>query len=311
MKTPKEARMAGMRYQMKRRLSQWSVVTSLVVVTFGLLIPIGASATTTASPSAFWSPSIWEATANGAVYGPTFHGPIANLNKPIVGMASAPGADSYWLVAADGGVFSYDNAAFYGSAATFHLNQPIVGMASTPHGDGYWLVAADGGVFSFGNAAFYGSAATFHLNQPIVGMASTPDGDGYWLVAADGGVFSFGNATFFGSLAGRPLHAPIIGITPTANGAGYWLDGSDGGVFSFGDAGFFGANPGAPGTIVGALMTTPDTQGYWLDFTAEGCQGFGDAQPCVTSTSEPPYTYPPAVGAAADTSGEIKTQSTN
>jgi hypothetical protein len=304
-----------MRYRTKLRVSPWSFLTSLLAVAIVLLVPISASATTTGPPSGLWSPSIWEVTAHGAVYGPTFHGPISNLDKPIVGMASAPGTDGYWLVAADGGVFSYGNAAFYGSAATFHLNQPIVGMASTPDGDGYWLVAADGGVFSFGNAAFYGSAAAFHLNQPIVGMASTPDGEGYWLVTADGGVFSFGDAAYSGSRAGQPLHAPIIGITPTANGAGYWLDGSDGGVFAFGNAGFFGANPGAPGTIVGALMTTPDFQGYWLASTAEGCQAFGDAEPCITASSmsspgATPYTYPPAVGAAADLSGETQIQST-
>jgi len=77
----------------------------------------------------------------------------------------------YDLVAADGGIFSFGDAAFYGSTGGIHLNQPIVGMAATPDGKGYWLVAADGGIFSFGDAAFYGSTGGIHLNQPIVGMA--------------------------------------------------------------------------------------------------------------------------------------------
>jgi hypothetical protein len=82
---------------------------------------------------------------------------------------SEPG---YWLVAADGGIFAYGDAAFHGSAGAVHLNQPIVGMASTPDGRGYWLVAADGGIFAYGDAAFHGSAGAVHLNQPIVGMAT-------------------------------------------------------------------------------------------------------------------------------------------
>ena len=77
-------------------------------------------------------------------------------------------------MASDGGVFSFGDAAFYGSTGAIHLNQPIVGMAATPTGQGYWLVASDGGIFSFGDAAFYGSTGAIHLNQPIVGMAATP-----------------------------------------------------------------------------------------------------------------------------------------
>jgi hypothetical protein len=252
-----------------------------------------------ATPGSLWGSDVWTVTADGAVYGPTYHGPIPNLDKPIVGMASTPSGNGYWLVAADGGVFSYGGAAFYGSAANLRLTKPIVGMASTPSGNGYWLVAADGGVFSYGGAAFYGSAANLRLTKPIVGMASTPSGNGYWLVAADGGVFSYGGAAFHGSLAGSPLDAPVVGITATANGAGYWIDGSDGGIFTFGNAGFFGAIPVRPGSIVGPVMPTPDDQGYWLAFSdAVGCQSFGDAE-CIPSAGSN-FAYPAMVGAAVD-----------
>ena len=57
----------------------------------------------------------------------------------------------YYLVASDGGVFTFGDARFYGSLGGQHLNRPIVGMAVTPDGGGYWLVASDGGVFSFGD----------------------------------------------------------------------------------------------------------------------------------------------------------------
>jgi hypothetical protein len=163
------------------------------------------------------------------------------LNQPIVGLAATPDGLGYWLVAADGGIFSFGDAAFYGSTGTFALNQPIVGMAPTPDGRGYWLVAADGGIFSFGDAAFYGSTGAFALNQPVVGMAPTPDGRGYWLVAADGGIFSFGDAAFYGSTGNFALNQPIVGMEASGSGSGYRLVASDGGVFTFGSSLFFGS----------------------------------------------------------------------
>jgi hypothetical protein len=189
----------------------------------------------------------------------------------------------YWLVASDGGIFSFGGAPFYGSTGGIRLNQPIVGMASTPGGGGYWLVASDGGVFSFGNARFFGSTGGIHLNQPIVGMASTPDGGGYWLVASDGGVFSFGDARFFGSTGGIRLNQPVVGMSATASGHGYWLVAADGGVFAFGDAGFFGSVPGVlkPGQslnrpIVG-IITATNGGGYFMVASDGGIFSFGSA----------------------------------
>src|ERR1019366_4656383 len=73
------------------------------------------------------------------------------------------GVGGYWLVATDGGIFSFGNAAFHGSAGNIKLTKPVVGMAATPDGGGYWLVASDGGVFSYGDAAFHGSAGNIKL----------------------------------------------------------------------------------------------------------------------------------------------------
>ncbi len=78
----------------------------------------------------------------------------------------------YWLVAGDGGVFSYGDARFYGSTGNQTLTKPVVGMAAAPDGAGYWLVTADGGVFSYGDANSYGSTGNPDLNEPVVGMAS-------------------------------------------------------------------------------------------------------------------------------------------
>ncbi|HSS10134.1 MAG TPA: hypothetical protein VLL25_09625, partial [Acidimicrobiales bacterium] len=98
-------------------------------------------------------------------------GPLPPGAAPLVGIAATPSGGGYWLVAADGGVFTFGDAPFLGSLGGLRLNQPIVGMAAVPGGGGYWLVAADGGVFTFGDAPFLGSLGGLRLNQPIVGMA--------------------------------------------------------------------------------------------------------------------------------------------
>ncbi|MEO7837247.1 MAG: VCBS repeat-containing protein [Acidimicrobiales bacterium] len=148
----------------------------------------------------------------------------------------------YWLVASDGGIFSFGvQAPFFGSTGNIRLNQPIVGMAATPSGRGYWLVASDGGIFSFGDAGFFGSTGNIRLNKPIVGMTSAPNGTGYWLVATDGGIFAFGSAGFLGSTGNLTLNKPVVGMRSTPTGRGYWLVATDGGIFSFGDAEFCGS----------------------------------------------------------------------
>ena len=183
----------------------------------------------------------------------------------IVGMASAGAGSgttnvcpagtqcSYWLVGADGGVFAFGNAGYYGSIPAtlstshpIHLNAPIVGMAATPDDKGYWLVGSDGGVYSFGDATFYGSMGGKSLNAPIVGMATENGwtGTGYWLVGADGGIFSFGAASYFGSMGGTTLAQPVVGVIASSDGGGYLEVAADGGIFTFGDFAYQGAQSG-------------------------------------------------------------------
>jgi hypothetical protein len=192
---------------------------------------------------------------------------------------STPPTTGYWLVATDGGIFSFGNALFHGSTGAMRLNQPVVGMARTLSGAGYWLVASDGGIFSFGDALFHGSTGGTRLNRPIVGMAATPSGQGYWLVASDGGVFSFGDAQFHGSTGAMRLNQPIVGMAATPSGNGYWLVASDGGIFSFGDAQFYGST-GAMRLnkpIVG-MARSLDGNGYWLVASDGGIFSYGTAQ---------------------------------
>jgi GH25 family lysozyme M1 (1,4-beta-N-acetylmuramidase) len=229
-----------------------------------------------------WGPgawSVWQCSDSGAIPGVSgdvdldvFNGSTAGLVVTAsippaptnrVGMARTANGQGYWIVASDGGVFSFGNATFYGSMGGHTLNAPIVGMAARPQGDGYWLVGSDGGIFSFGNTGFHGSMAGQHINAPIVAVCSTASGNGYWLVGADGGIYTFGDAPYNGSMGGQHLNAPIVGMARTP-GNGYWLVGSDGGIFSFA-ANFYGSMGGqhinAP--IVG-IATNPGGTGYWL-----------------------------------------------
>jgi hypothetical protein len=198
---------------------------------------------------------------------------------------------SYWLAAADGGIFAFGGLPFYGSMGGHHLNEPIVGMAPAPGGTGYWEVASDGGIFAFGSAPFYGSMGGQHLNKPIVGMTVDPATGGYWLVASDGGIFAF-HAPFYGSTGDITLNKPIVGMAATPDGGGYWLVASDGGIFAFGNAQFYGST----GNItlnkpIVAMAATPDGGGYWLVASDGGIFTFGDA-PFEGSLGGDPLTYP-------------------
>jgi hypothetical protein len=129
-------------------------------------------------------------------------------------MAPTATGVGYWLVAADGGIFTFGDAVFRGGTGALKLKAPIVGMATTPGGRGYWLAASDGGIFNFGDAPFAGSAGGLRLAGPVVSIAAAPRGLGYWLVGADGGIFSYGEAGFAGSLGGLRLAAPIVTLAP-------------------------------------------------------------------------------------------------
>jgi hypothetical protein len=187
------------------------------------------------------------------------------VNAPILTGAATPDGGGYWLVSADGGVFTSGDATFEGSLGDLPLQGPIVAMAATPDGHGYWLGALDGGVFALGDAPFFGSMGGTKLNQPIVGMAATPDGQGYWLVAADGGIFSFGDAAFHGSLANQNLPDPVVGMFSSPDGGGYTMSTANGVVFAMGDAKAFGQlqlDPDA--TPISDIIGNGAGTGYWL-----------------------------------------------
>ncbi|HEY2428612.1 MAG TPA: matrixin family metalloprotease [Acidimicrobiales bacterium] len=231
---------------------------------------------------------------SGQVFAPSGSYPGA------IGAAGTHSGVGYWLFAADGGIFTFGDAAFHGSTGAMRLNQPIVGMTPTSDGGGYWLVARDGGIFTFGDAAFHGSTGGMRLNQPIVGMASTPDGGGYWLVAADGGIFSFGDAAFHGSTGAIRLNQPIVAMASTPSGHGYWMLAADGGLFNFGDAAFSGAAAGRPAAAAVAIVPTSSGHGYWIVAGDGEAFQYGDAAAVGSGAGA---VSAPVVGAAVQPGG--------
>ena len=140
------------------------------------------------------------------------------LDGDVIASVSTTTGLGYYMVGADGGIFTFGDAVFYGSVPQVvpldQLAQPLVGIAPDPDGAGYWLVAGDGGIFSFA-APFVGSVPGVlppgvQLAQPVVGAIAYADG--YLAVAADGGIFNFSSIDFLGSLGANPPDTPVKGV---------------------------------------------------------------------------------------------------
>jgi hypothetical protein len=184
----------------------------------------------------------------------------------------------YWLVTADGGVFTYGDAPYYGGANNPPLRQLVVDAVPTASGNGYWMVTADGAVFTFGDARYFGGANGYRLRNEVVGIAATPSGNGYWISTADGGVFTFGDAPYLGGANDPPLGQSVVGIAGHPSGNGYWLVTADGAIFAFGAARYYGAVNGLPiFSRIAGMARTASGNGYWIAAENGGVFTFGDA----------------------------------
>lgn len=186
----------------------------------------------------------WLVSSTGAVYSfgnAQYEGSAGQINpklapggsnsvsvSDIVGIASTPSGKGYWLVGADGGIFSFGDAQFEGSLPSKKIStNGIVGMfaTNTSLAQGYWLVGSNGSIFSFGNAPYRGSSGEINPSLPaggsnavtvagsIVGMAATYADGGYWQVSSVGAVYSYGNAQFEGRQTYSPPTASITANT--------------------------------------------------------------------------------------------------
>ena len=91
------------------------------------------------------------------------------LNAPVRGLVPTASGNGYWLVASDGGIFTFGDAAFRGSMGATPLNRPVVGMVR--YGNGYLMVGSDGGIFTFSDLAFVGSLGGTPPFAPITSVA--------------------------------------------------------------------------------------------------------------------------------------------
>jgi hypothetical protein len=209
------------------------------------------------------------------------------LRAPMVGMATTPTGRGYWLVASDGGVFTYGDATFHGSMGAQHINAPIVDIAPTPSGAGYWLVAKDGGVFTYGDAKFFGGLGSTSNHASIVAIEPSKSGNGYWMLGSDGSIYTFGDAPYLGGIpAAQRTLLGVRSMTSTPSGRGYWIVAGDGGVFTFGDAPFLGsAQPLHIAAPIVGLDATPTGKGYTLVGSDGGVFTFGDSPFYGSATS--------------------------
>jgi hypothetical protein len=136
---------------------------------------------------------------NGYTDGLTGLGGSHQLAAPIDDLIPTSNDKGYWLLGADGGVFAFGNARFFGSTYTAGLTglrgphplaEPIVDMVPTSNDHGYWLLGEDGRVFAFGNAPYCGSLPGKGV-QTDQAVGLTPSTDGYSIQVRNGPSVSF------------------------------------------------------------------------------------------------------------------------
>jgi hypothetical protein len=101
------------------------------------------------------------------------------LPAPVVGIAAEPTGDGYLLVTANGNVYNFGRAPWYGSpaASVIHLSSPVVGIATQqatkarPQPSGYYVVCANGDVYNFG-IFLPGSPDGLPLPSPLAGVGA-------------------------------------------------------------------------------------------------------------------------------------------
>ena len=125
------------------------------------------------------------------------------MNAPIVGMVPSADGGGYFMVGADGGVFTFGDAKFEGSCPAIGGCAGGAAVAVMPDatGNGYWVVTAGGDVYPFGDAASYGEPGL--LGVPVAAAVRSGDGGGYYILYPNGVVYAYGDAMNYGSANGE------------------------------------------------------------------------------------------------------------
>jgi hypothetical protein len=190
----------------------------------------------------------------GLGYAPAGSSSPKRLNAPIVGMVPSADGGGYFMVASDGGVFTFGDAKFEGSCPGMGgCSGAAVAVMPDSTGSGYWLVTATGHVYTFGDAPYFGGPGP--QGSPVTSAVRTTDGGGYWILLADGTVYAYGDAHDLGGPVGSVTGAdPATAIFTTSDGGGYWVASANGSVFTYGDAPYEGGESGVhlSGSIIAA-----------------------------------------------------------
>jgi hypothetical protein len=214
--------------------------------------------------------------------------PLGQTDEALVTVETAPPPPQvlplvevrpgYWMLSADGRVFSFGLAPSLGEPGALLGDAVAVDIEPTPSGDGYWVAADSGAVYAYGDAPSFGGVGLLRLGERVTSLSATPSGSGYWVFTNAGRVLQVGDAGFFGDMSPVRLNAPILDSVATPSGQGYFMVASDGGVFAFGDAKFRGSMGGTPlNAPVQSLVPDGDGDGYWLVASDGGIFAFNAA----------------------------------
>ncbi|MGH8973945.1 MAG: hypothetical protein ACRD0C_12175, partial [Acidimicrobiia bacterium] len=78
------------------------------------------------------------------------------LAQPVMGIAPTANGAGYWMVARDGGIFSFGDAGFFGSLPGSKVPGPAAAVRPTRTGGGYLIATTNGTVVNFGDAPSLG-----------------------------------------------------------------------------------------------------------------------------------------------------------
>ena len=201
----------------------------------------------------------------------------------------------YWLVASDGGIFSFGDASFYGSTGgAAPERSPSSAWRRRRSGNGYWLVGVRRRRLQLRRRpSFYGSTGSLRLNAArrrhgadAVRVTAT----GWWRPTVAS------SATATPPSTARPARirstSPWSGMAPTPSGNGYWLVAADGGIFTLRRRRRSGARP-APSALNradgrdGARRRRRAATGWSAPTAASSVRH------CRRSTARPPRTSTP------------------
>ena len=185
---------------------------------------------------------------------PAGSGVAKSLNAPIVGMVPSYDDHGYFMVASDGGVFTFGDAKFSGSCPGIGgCAGSAVSVLPDSTGNGYWLVTNLGAIYAFGDAPYFGAPG--NNGAPVTAAVRTSDGGGYWVLAADGTVSNYGDAAALGA-QGHSFYSddPATAIFSAFDNQGASVAYSDGGIQHYGDAPSYGDMSGTNlnGSIIAA-----------------------------------------------------------